>query len=791
MKRLLLLHLLVLVIAVQICWADTPKTMSYQGVLTDDGGTVASDGTYQLTFSLYDAETTGNLEWTETHEAVAVTNGIFSVILGSTDPLSIGFDEEYWLGVSVDGGAELTPRTRLTAAPYSLGGDFWKLSGNAGTDPATNFLGTTDNTPLELWVNNLRILRLEPNSNGPNIVAGYSGNSVSQYVSCATISGGGRFGQENVVTSSYGTVGGGHGNWAGDDDATFDDALCCTVSGGQNNQTGHHYASIGGGVFNKANGYASTIPGGYENEISGNYATIGGGVGNLASASYAAIGGGGSQTTYLANRVTDSYGTIGGGKNNQVGNDNADTEDAIYATIGGGIGNSAIAKYATISGGGSETANLGNRVNDNYGTVGGGKHNVAGNSDDILDNAMYATVGGGEDNTATSSRSTVSGGWDNHATNDNATIGGGSENGARGRNSTVGGGVANNVYDDSGTIGGGGGNTANGAYCTIAGGRTNGTEGNYSTVGGGWDNHAAADYATIAGGGRSDPGDFATGNRVTDKYGTIGGGGNNQAGDADADPEDAIYATVGGGRNNIASFREATVGGGRDNTAGKYYATVAGGGFNVATGWYSAVPGGYANEANGWCSFAAGMRAKADNTGTFVWADAPDISEGIDFYSTTNNEFAVRCTGGARFVTQIDGSGNPTKWAYLDPASATWSSLSSSDRDAKTNITPVDKCDILERLASISVRSWNYRDQDFIRHIGPMAQDFYAAFSLGASEKYIDSVDADGVALAAIQGLYDMLKEKEEQISDQKRQIEDLEERLSNLERLLSSGNEQ
>jgi len=58
------------------------------------------------------------------------------------------------------------------------------------------------------------------------------------------------------------------------------------------------------------------------------------------------------------------------------------------------------------------------------------------------------------------------------------------------------------------------------------------------------------------------------------------------------------------------------------------------------------------------------------------------------------------------------------------------------------------------------METWNYKAQDpSIRHIGPMAQDFYGAFSYGEDNKYINTLDADGVALAAIQGLYEVVKE--------------------------------
>jgi hypothetical protein len=78
-----------------------------------------------------------------------------------------------------------------------------------------------------------------------------------------------------------------------------------------------------------------------------------------------------------------------------------------------------------------------------------------------------------------------------------------------------------------------------------------------------------------------------------------------------------------------------------------------------------------------------------------------------------------------------------------------------SDRNAKHDIVPVDPEQILARVAGMSISRWSYNDQDpGVRHIGPMAQDFQAAFGVGASDRCIPTVDANGVALASIQALY-------------------------------------
>ena len=93
----------------------------------------------------------------------------------------------------------------------------------------------------------------------------------------------------------------------------------------------------------------------------------------------------------------------------------------------------------------------------------------------------------------------------------------------------------------------------------------------------------------------------------------------------------------------------------------------------------------------------------------------------------------------------------------------------------------VDGREILERLRYLPIAIWNYKAQDeSIRHIGPMAQDFFAAFGVGEKETMITTLDADGVSLAAIQGLYEMVKEKDAE-------IQVLQARLARLEAVVTA----
>jgi hypothetical protein len=574
-------------------------------------------------------------------------------------------------------------------------GHAWSEIEGHGADANTYWLGTSADQALELWANSARALRLEPNGGAPpndrpNLIGGYSGNAVLDGAVGATIGGGGESG--------------------------------------------------------------------------------------------------------ASNRVADENGTVAGGKNNTAGSCDGDPGSAECITVGGGCSNNASAESATIAGG------FGNDVSGLRSTIGGGQNNGNSGND--------ATIGGGNTNTASNQSTTVSGGANNTASGDQSTVGGGGGNNASGVSSTVGGGDANTAGGGTNaTVGGGHGNTASGSDATVGGGNTNTASGFSATVGGGSVNTASASFATIAGGGPSDPEDPNTRNRVTDDYGTIGGGGNNVAGNGGEYSDDAQYATVGGGADNTASAWNATVGGGAANTVTADYATVAGGvgntasGFvatvaggyaniasgegatvgggkaNTASGAFASVPGGHFNAAQGERSFAAGNHAEALDDGAFVWADSSDF----DFASTAINEFSARTTGGARFVSAIDGSGNPTAGVQLAAGGGSWTSI--SDRNLKDNFTPVDGQDVLARLADIPITTWNYKAQDAsIRHMGPTAQDFAAAFGLGESETGISTVDADGVALAAIQGLYQLSQEQATRIQALEEENANLQHRLDGLE---------
>jgi hypothetical protein len=104
-------------------------------------------------------------------------------------------------------------------------------------------------------------------------------------------------------------------------------------------------------------------------------------------------------------------------------------------------------------------------------------------------------------------------------------------------------------------------------------------------------------------------------------------------------------------------------------------------------------------------------------------------------------------------------------------AAGAWTNGSS--RSFKDGFEEIDKIDVLERLAALPVTKWRYRGEDESEHIGPTAEDFREAFGLGHDDRYITTVDADGVALAAIQGMYELLLAQQAEIEALKKRLAD------------------
>ncbi len=201
-------------------------------------------------------------------------------------------------------------------------------------------------------------------------------------------------------------------------------------------------------------------------------------------------------------------------------------------------------------------------------------------------------------------------------------------------------------------------------------------------------------------------------------------------------------------------------------------------------------------KANGFVSVSTTTTNSSDNTASFA---APNIgSQTSHVHWGTTGDWYIRSASLSGKVVLQDvggnvgiGTNNPTqKLHVVGNILATGTVTGSSDRNVKENFSPVNPQEVLEKVATIPISRWNYKTENDVTHVGPMAQDFYSAFQVGLNDKTISMVDADGVALAAIQGLNQKLAAKESKIQQLEKQNESLEQRLSALERLIREQSE-
>ena len=515
---------------------------------------------------------------------------------------------------------------------------------------------------------------------------------------------------------------------------------------------------------------------------------------NADTADYARGGGGGSGSPWIF-RISDGSDTTittgGGWGVARFGNQlfgNADSthvnlgvacttgtsgQNYKYCTVGGGWSNIASGYSATVGGGERNTASGGGA------TVGGGRLNIANGGVATVAGGVYdtasgsaSTVGGGYGNTVSGNYATAGGGLRNSASANYAIVGGGSDNTAIRGFATVGGGYTNAASESSATVGGGEFNTASGRFATVGGGSNNTASGSDATVGGGYNNIANVNDATV-GGGYS--------NTASGGQATVGGGYVNTASNYGATVGGGIYSTasesyaiVGGGYNNTASGYSATVGGGMSNTASGSYAAVGSGWINLASGDYSAIPGGFSDTitSNGDYSMIFGRGVYVNNSYRVVFFDGSSSGR-LGINRDDRN-------GGISYPIHVGtGTGNGNG-AYLTNGGV-WTNGSS--RTFKENFQSLNSRELLEKISSMPVEAWNYKNSDE-RHIGPVAEDFVSAFDVGTirddgirDNKYLSAEDIAGVALA---GVKELINENQEL----KQTIEKLSQRIAELEKI-------
>ena len=301
-------------------------------------------------------------------------------------------------------------------------------------------------------------------------------------------------------------------------------------------------------------------------------------------------------------------------------------------------------------------------------------------------------------------------------------------------------------------------------------------------------------------------------NEGTGAWSVIGGGEGNSA--------TSIYGVIGGGWQNATRGLHGTVAGGERNTAYGVSSSVSGGALNCAGGNYSWAGGYRAKVRPGaggpldggvGCGGVVISGDPVGDAGTFIWADLSNE----DFVSERRNQFLVRANGGAEFHTGNHGFKSFSNQSGTTAAAVQAESLhpdgiavharnestdatlvlsnrgsgrlirafrsggvelmrlenngnlwiagtltQGSDRANKQDLKPIDVQAVLDQLAKLEISSWRYLHSDpESRHIGPMAQDFHSAFGYGVSDDSISSIDAQGIAFAAIQALHSRFDE--------------------------------
>jgi hypothetical protein len=257
------------------------------------------------------------------------------------------------------------------------------------------------------------------------------------------------------------------------------------------------------------------------------------------------------------------------------------------------------------------------------------------------------------------------------------------------------------------------------------------------------------------------------------------------SGNASADRAMAFNGTASGiGAIALGSGAQAT----NDDALSMGPSSIASGlasitlGPSIASGHF-AIAIGLQNRARGQFSVALGKNASASHQGACVISDASAGFSSDSAYSTLNNQLTMRFIGGMRFFTNQ----NMTSGVALLAGGSAWEVV--SDRRKKDNFKDLDTETVLQKVAKMQVTTWNYKSQPTtIRHIGPMAQDFYAAFGTEGigSDTTINSSDIDGVNMAAIQALEKRTRALQEENDQLRARLEAMDAKVAAIEKMVT-----
>lgn len=455
----------------------------------------------------------------------------------------------------------------------------------------------------------------------------------------------------------------------------------------------------------------------------------------------------------LNNFITGPGDTIAGGSNNRASD--------IDSAIGGGVNNTASGLASAISGG-SE-----NNATGPFAAIGGGQGNViqigatnsiiaGGSGNQIRTNADASFVGGGQANLISSNSvgSSIAGGLGNSIQfgAPYAFVGGGQNNLIDPTSSAASilGGQNNVAYYSEAAVGGGIGNTS------------------YGTVSGGWGNT-----------GDLIPGGFAN----VSSYGSLAAGNQAQASDSGdfvwADSQNAPFTATWPYQFLIRAQGNVGV-----NTASPQQQLSLNGAVNINQNLH---PGdlGHNSIATDVAAFTFGY-GSGEGVASQVGV-SPNYEHDVVLYTDFVNRFMILQNGDVAIGNntvyytpyRLFMVGGATNSAYCD--GTTW--VNSSDRNAKVDFATLNPLDTLEKISSLPITEWKYkRDSAGVSHIGPMAQDFQATFGLGGDDdKHIATVDEEGAALSAIQGLNQNLQTVQQAVKTSESELQTLQQRTHSI----------
>ena len=592
------------------------------------------------------------------------------------------------------------------------------------------------------------------------------------------------------------------------------DGVNATIAGGINNHALGFAAAVGGGTGNAASADQSTVAGGAGNTASGHDAAVGGGYGNQAGGDGAFVGGGGYDgSTYAGNTASGSAATVAGGTQNAA--------TGLKSTVGGGHDNQATNDYAVVPGGAWNLA-------AGVGSFAAGRAAKALHEGSFVWSDNWA-----QDFASSAPRQFLiraEGGVGIGVTNPSAPL---EVNGTVKAAAFGGTGVSPLTFlvNDQPALSLGAGGSLAMAGCTNTG---------VSSVALGWGTLAAFPYAVALGYGSTASNYYATalgdhtvatgqsatamgqGTRATGDYSTSLGYGSLATGPASTAIGNGVTAAGLGalavGTRAHAEHRGAFVW--ADSSPGDFYSQAddqfliraAGGvGINKDTPLT-------ALDVNGTVS-ATSFRSSADVSFSGVITSAGldargsvnlnghDLVIGQQTFGIYGLSYSdnVRPFGGMVVAGPVlfgPGGGGlgtalssgPTNISlYWDATGAVTvrgnltanQFNTASDRSLKEQFRAVNPEAVLDKVAQLPVTEWSFSANPAERHLGPTAQDFHAAFGLGPDDRHIATVDADGVALAAIKGLNQKLEARSRQLeaenAELKTRLERLEQALDRL----------